>query len=646
MSLKRKEEEMRKSLWMLVGFGMVVLCMSTAHAQSGIPEKMVVKGVLPEQAEGLKLTATGKVSLTFAVYDAQGSLLWSEKKDDITLGANGAYSVILGEVSPLSPELFERGPECFLGTVVHLEERDIEILPRQPLLPTGIYAFKALYAERLIEGETVPASSPPSIAQVPSAGGKNTVYATTYVNSLTAGAGLSGNATTGNITLKVKNLGITKAMLANASVAAAKIAQGAVTADKLAAGAVGASHLAPASITAEKISTTGGTSGQVLTVSASGAAWQTLTGGAFQLPYAGSVDSMIPAFSVSNTNTGYVWNDYVYGGAFYAPGPSGIGVYGSAPNAGMLGVSTGDGSGIWGKTDSSLSTQAGVRGESFEGGAPGVRAFSKLGDGVATYSYGTYKSGVYGVGSGTSGFGGYFVATASDGTGLYGLGPKYGVYGESQDNYGVGLVGAASGSMVSGIMASVSNTANDSYGVYASATGPRSVGLYAEGASDGYGAVFKGNVQILGASSGATVMELGEGLDYAEGFRVTDKERAAPGTVLVIDPQHPGQLAMSMKPYDTKVAGIVAGARGLGSGVRLGAGQFDHDVALAGRVYCNVDGTYGEVAPGDLLTTSMTEGHAMVVKDHSRAQGAILGKAMESLEKGKKGQILVLVTLQ
>jgi hypothetical protein len=36
----------------------------------------------------------------------------------------------------------------------------------------------------------------------------------------------------------------------------------------------------------------------------------------------------------------------------------------------------------------------------------------------------------------------------------------------------------------------------------------------------------------------------------------------------------------------------------------------------------------------------------MKVKDSAKAQGAILGKAMESLAKGEKGQILVLVTLQ
>jgi hypothetical protein len=36
----------------------------------------------------------------------------------------------------------------------------------------------------------------------------------------------------------------------------------------------------------------------------------------------------------------------------------------------------------------------------------------------------------------------------------------------------------------------------------------------------------------------------------------------------------------------------------------------------------------------------------MKVTDHGRAQGAILGKAMSAMEQGRKGQIMVLVTLQ
>ncbi len=162
----------------------------------------------------------------------------------------------------------------------------------------------------------------------------------------------------------------------------------------------------------------------------------------------------------------------------------------------------------------------------------------------------------------------------------------------------------------------------------------------------GYAADIYGNVAIR-ETTGTLVMELGKGLDYAEGFDVNDdNDEVSPGAVLVIDESNPGELKLSDEAYDSKVAGIVAGANDLGSGVRLGAGQFDHDVALAGRVYCNVDAKYGEIKAGDLLTTSPTPGYAMVVKERQKAHGSILGKAMESMAEGESGQILVLVTLQ
>jgi hypothetical protein len=149
-------------------------------------------------------------------------------------------------------------------------------------------------------------------------------------------------------------------------------------------------------------------------------------------------------------------------------------------------------------------------------------------------------------------------------------------------------------------------------------------------------------------AGGNEIVTIGTGFDYSESFPTSQPE-ITPGKVMVIDPVNKGSLAVSSQAYDKKVAGIVAGANGLGSGVRLGSSSKDsgeHAVALAGRVYCNVDTKYGDIQPGDLLTTSATPGHAMVVRDFSKAQGAILGKAMEGLSGGGKGQILVLVTLQ
>jgi hypothetical protein len=71
----------------------------------------------------------------------------------------------------------------------------------------------------------------------------------------------------------------------------------------------------------------------------------------------------------------------------------------------------------------------------------------------------------------------------------------------------------------------------------------------------------------------------------------------------------------------------------------------EHPIALTGRVYCWADASYGAIRPGDLLTTSLTPGHAMKVNDSTRATGAVLGKAMTSLPEGRD-LVLVLVALQ
>jgi hypothetical protein len=98
------------------------------------------------------------------------------------------------------------------------------------------------------------------------------------------------------------------------------------------------------------------------------------------------------------------------------------------------------------------------------------------------------------------------------------------------------------------------------------------------------------------------------------------------------------------------VAGVVSGAKGLSPGMVMTAkgdphADGDHPVALSGRVWSWCDASYGAIVPGDLLTTSDTAGRAMKVRDHARAQGAVIGKAMTALDGGE-GLVLVLVSLQ
>jgi len=332
--------------------------------------------------------------------------------------------------------------------------------------------------------------------------------------------------------------------------------------------------------------TTSPQSGYVLTSDASGnGTWQPAAGG-LTLPYSGSVSSSSSAFKVTNTGTGM--SAHAIHGKIEGTGGSGDAAAGlfEAPTHGHAIVATGShGSVVYANNSGG--------GNAFWGRASGA-SIDAANFGATGYS----SHGVKGSATGEAGHGVY--ATASGG-------------------------GAA---------------------LMAEATGNSTIGLVAKGSSQA--GRFYGNVAIYDYTTEDIVLELGKGLDYAEGFDITatDQANVSPGTVLVIDLRDPGRLAQSRQAYDRRVAGIVAGANGLGSGVRLGAGTFDQDVALAGRVYCNVIAVDEDIEPGDLLTTADVPGYAMEVQDHVRGQGAILGKAMGRLNKGERGQILVLVTLQ
>jgi hypothetical protein len=150
----------------------------------------------------------------------------------------------------------------------------------------------------------------------------------------------------------------------------------------------------------------------------------------------------------------------------------------------------------------------------------------------------------------------------------------------------------------------------------------------------GAGVVKVKTLQILG------------GADLAERFDVSGDPE--PGTVLAIDPARPGQLRASEEAYSHRVAGVVSGANALAAGVVMskdGRTVGTAAVALTGRVWVKCDASHAAIHPGDLLTSAARAGYAMGACDAPRAQGAILGKAMTSLESGT-GLVLVLVSLQ
>jgi len=158
-----------------------------------------------------------------------------------------------------------------------------------------------------------------------------------------------------------------------------------------------------------------------------------------------------------------------------------------------------------------------------------------------------------------------------------------------------------------------------------------------DGSYNGVGRVTTNELQITGGS------------DITEPFSVAFFKDMKTGMVLSIDDENPGELKVSSEAYDRCVAGIISGAGGVRPGLIMGQkgtiADGDVPVALSGRVYCWCDASHGTIKPGDLLTTSSTPGHAMKATDMSRTPGAVIGKAMTSLDEGQ-GLVLVLVSLQ
>lgn len=144
------------------------------------------------------------------------------------------------------------------------------------------------------------------------------------------------------------------------------------------------------------------------------------------------------------------------------------------------------------------------------------------------------------------------------------------------------------------------------------------------------------------------VLQITGGADLSEQFEIQGEFE--PGMIVSIDEHNPGKLAVANSAYDIKVAGVVSGAGGVRPGLLMGQREKSevdgkNAVALTGRVYCWADASFGEIKAGDMLTTSTVPGHAMKASDHTRAQGSVIGKAMQPLKSGK-GLILVLVNLQ
>ncbi|NJL57778.1 hypothetical protein HC928_23600 [bacterium] len=296
---------------------------------------------------------------------------------------------------------------------------------------------------------------------------------------------------------------------------------------------------------------------------------------------------------------------------------------------GVYGKNTAGGTGVAGESD----TWVGVYGtsKSTTGGA-GVMGEGDAGPGVIGKS--THWVGVYGETEGV----------VNGPAGVWGehKGSGIGVKAVSKD--GAGLVAySASNEAIHAETESPTTASIAAFNLNPNGTG---AALYAEKHGDqGHAGFFVGNLHVTRniTVEGDIILP---NADCAEDFDVSDAALIEPGTVMVMIDE--GTLHQSMYAYDKRVAGVISGAGNYRPGILLDRQQTSPNrkpLALIGKVYCKVDAQYGAISVGDLLTTSLTPGHAMRADDPMQAFGAVIGKALRSLATGQ-GLIPILVALQ
>ena len=120
--------------------------------------------------------------------------------------------------------------------------------------------------------------------------------------------------------------------------------------------------------------------------------------------------------------------------------------------------------------------------------------------------------------------------------------------------------------------------------------------------------------------------------DVAE--RYSTDSMYEPGTVVVIGGNDEATACSTVA--DHKVLGIVS----TDPAIKMNQRSEGQDIALIGRVPCKV---VGQIARGDLLVTSASEGHAQAWDPQNYVPGSVVGKALEAKADDGVGVIEVAV---
>jgi Head domain of trimeric autotransporter adhesin len=165
----------------------------------------------------------------------------------------------------------------------------------------------------------------------------------------------------------------------------------------------------------------------------------------------------------------------------------------------------------------------------------------------------------------------------------------------------------------------------------------------------------------------------GASIDVAEYIYDTQANTEA-ADVVVADPLNKESIIKSSKPYQSAVLGVISTKPHMTMGMELITDEKTGKplsnakpaarLALTGRVPVKVTGENGPIIPGDLLTSSSTQGCAMkwtlldvngakdfddlkrILSENEKRRGAVIGKAVEGFSDTGTGKIMILISMQ
>jgi hypothetical protein len=268
------------------------------------------------------------------------------------------------------------------------------------------------------------------------------------------------------------------------------------------------------------------------------------------------------------------------------------------------------GTGVWGQAAADVGDNVGVFGQALGDDGTGVFGYAPNTASTST------AVGVYGLSDAPKGTGVFGEVTSSTGTtaALYGrVTSSSGIGGQFDVATGANILVGRSGTVTPGLDPDVTQV------------------FHVTSAGDFYGHSFNPG-----------------GADFAESVDVLGgPSRYEPGDVLMVDDSGVRRFALSNEAYSSKIAGIYSTQPGVLASLHSdssGRPKGEVPLAVVGIVPCKVSAENGAIKAGDLLVASSKPGYAMKGTDRSKMLGAVVGKALGSLDKDT-GVIEVLVSL-